>query len=106
MCIRMSRYRESDPAIFAESHARAAMRPWHTSQQPKIWATGNGKSIGIEIPEYDVRRMMTSRDPWAVMQAFCAFSEVHIGATLGTSHVPTVPQMQRNRILLPEQVRA
>ena len=92
MCIRMSRYRESDPAIFAESHARATMRPWHTSQQPKIWATGNGNSIGIEIPEYDVRRMMTSRDPWAVMQAFTHAVKYILARLLGLRMCPLCPR--------------
>ena len=92
MCIRMSRYRESDPAIFAESHARATMRPWHTSQLPKIWATGNGDSIGIEIPEYDVRRMMTSRDPWAVMQAFIHAVKYILARLLGLRMCPLCPR--------------
>ena len=92
MCIRMSRYRESDPAISAETHARASMRPWHTAQHPKIWADGNGKSIGIEIPEYDLRRMMTSRDLWAVMQAFAHSVRYILARLLGLRMCPLCPR--------------
>merc|ERR1712185_111415 len=62
LMIRLTRYRRNDPAITVASPEFA---PWIGHDAPSIETheAGNaGESVTLDLPEYDLRRLMIARD--------------------------------------------
>jgi len=92
MCIRLSRYRDCDPSLFYDSDDRPGLRPWHEVQRPNIWGSNADNTVVIDVPEYDIRKKMTARDPWAVIQNFLHSLKGMLPRLLGMRMCPECPR--------------
>ncbi len=70
MCVRLSRYRSSDPAILCDKAPSTSVPAWAGASAPKIWKEQSGNAVIMDLPPYTLRRIIVARDPWAVMQNF------------------------------------
>ncbi len=70
LCVRFSRYRSCDPAILHERPGRPGVKPWHASDRPSIWGNEVGTESILDLPDYDVRKLIAARGPWSVMLSF------------------------------------
>ena len=70
LCMPFSRYRSNDPALLHERSSSSSVPAWVGRTQPRLWECDGGDKISMQVPPYAVRRIMTARDPWCVMQNF------------------------------------
>ena len=90
MCVRLSRYREIDPALEKAADDPCNRSPWHRANRPTIWA--NDAVASFDLPEYAVRQLIAARDPWAVVLNF-THSIKFVGARLqGIRMCPNCPR--------------
>ena len=61
----------------------------------------------VELPHYDVRRLVRPRDPLSSVDAFICLRARSFGTTTWDPHVPLVPSLQCRRLAesLSKQVR-
>ena len=69
LAIRLSRYRRKDPAITSSAQEFV---PWIGYNEPSLASTDatEEEDVEIDLPEYDLRRTMTARDPLCCVYAF------------------------------------
>ena len=70
MCVRLSRYRTVDPAVTFDKDGPDGVRSWVGAASPRIWAAADDSEATLDVPEYDVRKNMATRDPWVICLAF------------------------------------
>ena len=91
MCIRLSRYRRSDPAITYEDKSRKGVAPWHAASRPRMEPPSQSTDSTIDVPGYEVRRVVAARDPWAVVQSFEHSVKYLLPRLLGLTMCPFCP---------------
>ena len=67
LLIRLSRYRVSDPAI---NIARPEFLPYAGYTQPSVYLPKEVEHAVLDIPDYDLRRIMGSQDPLSCLYSF------------------------------------
>ena len=70
MCIRLSRYRRTDPAMWCDKAQSTSVPGWAGAEQPRIWQQKSNGDVTLYVPDYPLRRVIAARDPWSVMQNF------------------------------------
>ena len=70
MCVRLSRYRSSDPAMLCDKSPATSVPAWAGANAPRIWREHSESAATMDLPPYTLRRIIVARDPWAVMQNF------------------------------------
>ena len=70
MCIRLSRYRQCDPAMMHDQKSSMSVPRWVGAKQPRIWQQEATSDVTMDFPEYSLRRTMSARDPRAVIENF------------------------------------
>ena len=98
LTIRLMRYRRNDPAL-RESQASATFRRWCGYNEPSLFppADATPEIVEIDLPEYDLRRIMTSRDPLCALYAFFGARNYSPPTAVRISHVPRLPALCRKR---------
>ena len=88
LCMRFSRYRARDPA------AQEMRGPWFARDKPPLW--NKDELADIDLPDYEVRRALTARDPWATVLAFQRMIRFVFGELLGIRLCPDCPHCACN----------
>ena len=86
LMIRLSRYRRSDPAVEA---AAPELQPWIGFNEPSLETPAEG--CDIDLPEYDLSRIMTARDPLCCVHAFNVMVRVVLPNLYGVRMCPDCP---------------
>ena len=88
LLIRLSRYRVSDPAI---NIARPEFLPYAGYTQPSVDLPDDVEHAEIDIPDYDLRRVMGSQDPLGCLYSFFVQSTVILPNLYGFRMCPECP---------------
>ena len=102
LVLRLSRYREGDPYV---KHGSRATKDLAGQDYPRLEAkrrrlpggrdtetSAPDDAIEIELPEYDIRRIATNRDPLAVMEGYRIEVFLRLAAILGVRMCPNCPR--------------
>jgi hypothetical protein len=96
--IHLYRGRRNDPAYNSKSHDAKEFRKYigynAPSLQPGAHDDGDkeaGETVVIELPEYDLRRLITARDPLCCVHAFMVMARVLFPALYGFRMCPKCP---------------
>ena len=84
LALRMCRYRTFDPYVDS-THS-----PWIGMHSPSI-ETKDDEEITIDIPGYNLRKLMLAEDPLAVVNAFMVQVRVILATVLGIRMCPHCP---------------
>ena len=82
---RLSQYRRNDPAV---CFGNPKSLPWAGHDKPSLEAT---EEADIELPDYDLRRLMLARDPLCAVDAFQVTFRVVIATLLSVRMCPDCP---------------
>ena len=91
LMIRLTRYRRNDPAIQVGS---PEFLPWIGHDKPSLQSPEPNSAkdaTEVDLPEFDLRRMMTSRDPLCSVNAFRVSIGVVIAGLYGLRMCPDCP---------------
>ena len=91
LIIRLSRYRRNDPGIV---FSRPEFTPWIGKDSPSLQrerADGEHETVEIDLPEYDLRKLMTSKDPLACVHAYDVAVRLILPALYGLRMCPECP---------------
>ena len=89
LCIRMMRYRRNDPGMTSSS--AAVFGPWIGSDVPSLRPADPADIAEIDLPEYDLRRSMTGKDPLCCLLAFRVMVETVLPNLYGWRMCPRCP---------------
>ena len=67
LAIRLSRYRRNDPGVRV---GNPEFLPYAGYDAPSLYGPDNQETAFLDLPEYDLRRLMTNRDPLCCLYAF------------------------------------
>ena len=102
LVLRLSRFRENDPYVRAQSNGtqRLARQDWPGLERPAKKRRGESKqsacsgqsgedddTVTIELPEYDLRRAATARDPHATVEGYRVEIYLRLAAILGVRRI-------------------
>ena len=87
LAIRLSRYRQRDPFMQAPTDAAAQQRPWGSKDSPSIEPHADDE-FHVDIPGYDLRRLVLAQDPLAAANAFFVQIRVVLATVLGIRMCP------------------
>ncbi len=82
LAVRLSRYRATDPYVTAATEAAQKERPWIGPNAPSLEAV-EFDSCGFEVPGYDLRRSVRSKDPLCCANAFVVYTRVVLAGIQG-----------------------
>ena len=92
LAIRLYRGRTNDPAFL---HTAKEMRPWIGPDMPSLCPAEQRSSEGevaeVDLPDYDTRRLITSRDPLCCVHAFLVMTRVVLPTLHGLRMCPLCP---------------
>lgn len=88
LALRLSRYREGDPMLSTPSAEQE--RRWIGQDAPSLEGT-----VTVELPDYDLRRVIMARDPLAAADAFNVFVRVVLARLLGIRMCPECPHCNK-----------
>jgi len=89
LAIRLSRYRRLDPYITG-SQEGASESSWIGNQDPRLQAASDDL-FDIEVPGYDMRRLLLARDPLAAVLAFAVQVRGVLAPLFGIRMCPDCP---------------
>ena len=95
--LRLSRYRSNDPCIQSQDELNAHVRACAGRLSPKlaqpdsVRARVGSESVNVELPAYKFRRVMSARDPMAVMDAFSLHIRLRLPRLFGQRSCPWCP---------------
>jgi len=96
LAIRLSRYRRTDPGITSSAQD---FLPWIGHNRPSLMAASRGPQKQpdeeeelVDLPDYDLRRLMTARDPLAALNAFWVSIKVVLPLLYGLRMCPDCPK--------------
>lgn len=102
LVLRLSRFRENDPYVRAQSNGtqRLARQDWPGLERPAKKRRGESQqsacsgqsgedddTVTIELPEYDLRRAATARDPHATVEGYRVEIYLRLAAILGVRRI-------------------
>ena len=94
--LRLSRFRSNDPYVLESTEAgqrlAAANYPLLEAEGQQAHANGDGDSVEIEFPEYDLRRLTSARDPLAVVNAYKINIVLRLATVFGVRMCPRCPR--------------
>ena len=94
LAIRLYRGRSSDPA-YRNGNAGEYLRPWIGPQRPSLrpqdLAETAAEVAEVDLPDYDTRRLITSRDPLCCVHAFHVMTRVVLPSIYGLRMCPRCP---------------
>eukprot|EP00973_Karenia_brevis_P085559 11869924-Karenia_brevis.AAC.1 len=93
LAIRLSRYRGKDPLVGLE--VAPAESKWIGRDAPRLVSTTQGEDVNIELPEYDLRRLITARDPLCTVDSFKVLVRVVLARLLGMRMCPECPHCNK-----------
>ena len=70
LCILLSRFRKDDFYVTHPNSKGYGFRKWIGENTPSLVQTKDENEVIVELPDYDIRKDMTTSDPAAVMEAF------------------------------------
>ena len=92
LAIRLSRGRANDPAF---TGAAQVVKPWIGRDSPSLCPQAEDdaeeETAEVDLPEYDVRRVITSRDPLCCVHAFQVMIRVVLPGIFGFRMCPDCP---------------
>ena len=89
LAVKLSRYRSDDPYA-----ANAANFPWIGQDRPKLEPTPDDE-FSVDIPGYDLRRILLAEDPLAVANAFFRTNKNSASNRFGNTYVSKLPALCR-----------
>ena len=92
LAIRLSRYRQNDPFITSRCSDAASHRPWASRNKPSLEPKADDE-VNIDIPGYDLRRLILARDPLAAVNAFMIQIRTILATVLGVRMCPLCPHL-------------
>ena len=96
LAIRLFRGRENDPAFMYGSSAK--FKPWIGRNVPSLKPEDHeDESVTIDLPGYDDRKLITSRDPLCCVYAFQVFVRVVLPALYGFQMCPDCPDCAESK---------
>ena len=90
LAIRLSRYRAQDPYVVSEGLWRDQQRRWIGQDAPSLEATPTDR-FEVEVPGYDLRRLMLAQDPLAATLAFSVQVRAILAPLYGIRMCPDCP---------------
>ena len=90
LAIRLCRYRGGDPFVACNTENAKAQRPFIGMNAPSLEPRAED-SFNIEIPGYDLRRIMQAQDPLCAVNAFSVQVVTILAACLGARMCPDCP---------------
>ena len=90
LAIRLNRYRQEDPFMSADTEAAREQRPWACKDSPSVEAD-EFDEFHIDVPGYDLRRLIQAQDPLAAANAFFVQVRVILATVLGIRMCPHCP---------------
>ena len=90
MAIKLSRYRLQDPFMSDAQEDAKLHRPWAGRDRPSLEPKAD-EEFHIDIPGYDLRRVIIARDPLAVVNAFFVQIRTILATVLGMRMCPVCP---------------
>ena len=103
LTLRLSRFRKNDPYVkhkdalwrrLAQQDFPALERKRH--KRLRISGKRNEMDIELELPEYDIRKLATARDPLAVIEAYRVEVLLRLATLLGVRMCPQCPSCNQN----------
>ena len=91
LCVRLSRFRLSDPLLGPNSRNAESIKPWHQKDMPNLWRKTDENDVVLDLPSYDWRKNITTTDPWAVCQAFKVSTRFILPRLFGMRMCPRCP---------------
>ena len=93
--IRLSRYRREAPLMRTSSSSQE--RAWAGQDAPSLQARlgPDGEEITVDLPEYDLRRLILARDPLCSVDAFSVLVRVVLARLLGIRMCPDCPHCNK-----------
>lgn len=93
--IRLPRYRQEDPLMRASTSSQ--VRVWEAQDAPSLHARlgPDGEDTTVNLPEYDVRRLIVARDPLCFVDAFSVLVRVVLARLLGIRMCPDCPHCNK-----------
>ena len=85
LAVKLSRYRSDDPYA-----ANAANFPWIGQERPKLEPTPEDE-FSVDVPGYDLRRILSAEDPLAAANAFFVLIRTVLATVLGIRMCPDCP---------------
>ena len=90
LAIRLSRYRKYDPYVFGSSFAQ-----WSAQTEPSL-EPKEDDTFSVEVPGYDMRRLLLAQDPLAAVNAFMVQIRTILATILGIRMCPHCPHCARS----------
>ena len=91
LAIRLSRYRQDDPFVAGDSRRQR----WARKDSPSLEPSPDD-SFGVEIPGYDMRRLLLAEDPLAASNAFFVQIRTVLATMLGVRMCPRCPHCSQS----------
>ena len=88
LAIRLYRGRRNDPAYHADGHDAKQFAHCIGYNGPSL---ESDESVTIELPEYDLRRLITARDPLCCVHAFLVLAKMQMPLLYGFRMCPNCP---------------
>ena len=88
LVLRLSRYRAQDPYLQEATEDADTLREMGKRDSPALETS----TTELPIPDYEQRRIMTARDPLAVMEAYMVEVRVRLACALGLRMCPICPR--------------
>ena len=91
LMIRLMRYRKNDPAIEV---ATPTFSPWVGYEMPSLEVSEESdmENAVMDLPDYDLRKLMTAKDPLCSVDAYHVAIRVIVAQLLGVRMCPECPQ--------------
>ena len=90
--MRLSRYRQSDPALQTNLDDRSDFSVWSGAKRPRIFAHATRDEVILDLPDYKTRCEAMASDPWAVVLSFWHSVTFLLPRALGMQMCPICPR--------------
>ena len=91
LALRLSRYRRSDPLL--DPTVAPGESRWIGPDQPRLSPADD--DIVVDLPEYDLRRLIRARDPLSVVDAFQVYMRMVLARLVGLRMCPECPHCNK-----------
>ena len=97
LAIRLSRYRRNDPFMRKMKSEQHTHSPWAGKDKPSLEPRMHDE-FHVDIPGYDLRRLIMARDPLAAVNAFIVQIRTILASVLGIRMCPFCPHCTNTNI--------